>query len=308
MVTSPDPRPGFEAAREDNVDVNTGDWLLESAALIRRVMKNQAVEAVVPLGDGCDHWAFEVNGSLIARVRKHTDDRTAGAVEKEVALLDVLSRVSPIRIPEVVAAEPHAGVIVFRRIPGRSLHERPLPDPLAIAEPLAAFVASLHALPAAAVEHLLDRDEYPISTCLADAAAQIERVATHLTAAQQRRIERFLSSPAPPESVHRTVCHNDLGAEHVLVSEDGSVLTGIIDWSDAAIADPARDLGLLLRDLGFAVADVIARGMDEATVLTRALFYARCALLEDLAYGIGASRPTYVAHSLARFAETFSGP
>ena len=288
--------------------MGTIDRLLDSAALIRRVVRSPAVEAVVPVRDGCDHWAFEVNGDLIARVRKHTDDRTAGAIEKEVALLDILSGVSPIRIPEVVAAEPQAGVIVFRRIPGRSLHERPLHDPLAIAEPLAGFVASLHALPTAAVEHLLDRDEYPFSAYLADAAAQMERVASHLTGAQRSRLERFLSSPAPPESAHRTACHNDLGAEHVLASEDGSGLTGIIDWSDAAIADPARDLGLLLRDLGFAVANVIVRRMDEATLVTRALFYARCALLEDLAYGIEASRPAYAAHSLARFAETFSGP
>jgi aminoglycoside phosphotransferase (APT) family kinase protein len=32
--------------------------------------------------------------------------------------------------------------------------------------------------------------------------------------------------------------------------------TGIIDWSDAALADPAYDFGLLCRDLGAAALDL----------------------------------------------------
>ena len=278
----------------------------EIVAVIRRALKAPEV-AVVPLGDGGDHWAYQVDGPFIARVRKHQDDRTAAAIEREAALLGILRRIAPIPVPEVVAMEPQAGVIVLRRLPGRSLHERTVPDPMVFAAPLAAFVASIHALPAASVEHLLDRDDYPLSACLTEAVAQMKRVAAHLTSAQRSRVEAFLSSPSPPESARRTVCHNDLGAEHVLASEDGSVLTGIIDWSDAAIADPARDLGLLLRDFGIGVAEAVLRSMhDDGTTLTRAVFHARCALLEDLAYGIQASRPEYCAHALARFGETFS--
>ena len=93
----------------------------------------------------------------------------------------------------------------------------------------------------------------------------------------------------------------------MFASEDGLTLTGIIDWSDAAIADPARDLGLLLRDLGVGVAEGILRRMGgDVTTLTRAVFYSRCGLVEDLAYGLQASRPQYVAHALARFDEMFS--
>ena len=117
----------------------------------------------------------------------------------------------------------------------------------------------------------------------------------------------FLASPARPESERRTFYHNDLGAEHILASRDSSELTGVIDWSDAAIADPARDIGRLLRDFGFGVAETVLRrtGGDER-MLARAAFYARCALLEDLAYGSETSRPQYVSHALGRFAETFS--
>jgi hypothetical protein len=38
--------------------------------------------------------------------------------------------------------------------------------------------------------------------------------------------------------------------EHVLVDVEANAVTGIIDWTDAAIADPARDLALIYRDFG----------------------------------------------------------
>jgi aminoglycoside phosphotransferase (APT) family kinase protein len=65
--------------------------------------------------------------------------------------------------------------------------------------------------------------------------------------------------------------------------------TGIIDWSDAALADPAYDFGLLCRDLGAAALDLAlnAYQADDTTALRRRpVFYARCTLVEDLAYGI----------------------
>lgn len=280
---------------------------LAMAALIRDLLKVQDIDPVLPISDGSDHWAFDVNRTFIARVRKDIDEHTAAAIKREAALLEMLSRISPIPVPEVVAADPHAGLLVFRRLPGTSLFDRPPSDPLAFAEPLAEFVASVHGVTPAVVEGLAERDGYPLHAYLQEALDQTKRVAAYLTTDQRRRVELFLASSAPPESARWTLCHNDLGAEHVLATEDRSELTGIIDWSDAAIADPARDLGVLLRDFGFGVAEAVLRrtGDDERTLI-RAVFYARCALLEDLAYGIDTSRPQYVAHALSRFAETFS--
>jgi len=46
--------------------------------------------------------------------------------------------------------------------------------------------------------------------------------------------------------------HNDLGIEHVLGTPATAAVTGVIDWGDAALIDPACDFGLLYRDLGAA--------------------------------------------------------
>ena len=43
-----------------------------------------------------------------------------------------------------------------------------------------------------------------------------------------------------------TLVHDDLGAEHILVDAARSSLTGIIDWGDMALHDPAWDfIGLV---------------------------------------------------------------
>ena len=87
----------------------------------------------------------------------------------------------------------------------------------------------------------------------------------------------------------------------MLVDAATGAVTGVVDWSDAAIADPAYDFGLLLRDLGPEALDaaVGGYGFDPAGLRERAAFYARCAVLEDLAYGLESGRDAYVDKSLA---------
>jgi hypothetical protein len=68
------------------------------------------------------------------------------------------------------------------------------------------------------------------------------------------------------------------------------------------MVDPAYDVGLLYRDLGPAALDALLRsgvGANDAGTRERAVFYARCSVLEDLAYGRETGRPEYVDKSLA---------
>ena len=59
---------------------------------------------------------------------------------------------------------------------------------------------------------------------------------------------RVLHADPPPTSTERVLAHADLGAEHLLAA-DGR-LTGVIDWSDAAVTDPALDFARPYRDFG----------------------------------------------------------
>lgn len=80
---------------------------------------------------------------------------------------------------------------------------------------------------------------------------------------------------------------------------DGAgAVTGVIDWGDAAVADPAGDLGRIHRDLGPAALDAALAALapaDPAATRARAVFRARCGAVEDLAYGLDEDRQPYVA-------------
>jgi aminoglycoside phosphotransferase (APT) family kinase protein len=128
-------------------------------------------------------------------------------------------------------------------------------------------------------------------------------------ASDRRLVEDFPGRTPPAEPRAAVLCHNDLGAEHVLVDVGASAVTGVIDWADAAIADPARDLAPIYRDLGPAVFGSTLDhdgGHFGAADRGRAAFYARCKLLEDVAYGLSTSRARrYADAGLSHLARTF---
>jgi aminoglycoside phosphotransferase (APT) family kinase protein len=107
------------------------------------------------------------------------------------------------------------------------------------------------------------------------------------------------------------LCHFDLGAEHVLTDAPGARVTGVIDWTDATPADPAYDLGLILRDLGAETFDaaLVASGFaGDPGIRERAFFCARCAALEDAAFGCAPGREALLEASLGALRGLFPGP
>ena len=53
--------------------------------------------------------------------------------------------------------------------------------------------------------------------------------------------------------------HNDLSPDHVIVDSKTGKLAGIIDWSDAALGDPARDFVFLVTWRGWGFAEEVLR-------------------------------------------------
>jgi aminoglycoside phosphotransferase (APT) family kinase protein len=281
--------------------------LAEARPLVAAVLGRPPASLAV-LGKGTDHLAVEVDGSLVARLP--LAGVASGAVAYEVRVLDLVARLSPVPVPEVVAADPERGVLVTRKLPGLSLLGRRPADPARIAEQLAGLLAGLRGPDRAALGWVAI-DDHPLAGFRAEAAASRPGVAARLTADQRRRVERFLASPLPPAPDRLVLGHNDLGAEHLLTDPGGTHVTGVIDWSDTALADPARDLGRILRDLGPAVATSIRQALGVAhddALARRAAFHARCALLEDLAHADVSGDARYATAALASFDATFADP
>lgn len=267
--------------------------------------------AIVRLGAGHENVAFDVGGTLIVRVRRSVDGADGAlAIEHEAALLDAVGRIATLPVPAIVFGDRDAGILAYRKLPGRALLGRRVRSARRLAAELGRFLSGLHRMPTTALAALVPRDDDPLADWRAGAVAEYAEVGPMLAADARRAIERFLAAPAPPDPdpERAVLCHNDLGAEHILADASTGAVTGIIDWSDAAIADPLHDLGRLYRDFGPAfVRELLAHydGRGDRTDWDRIRFYARCALIEDLAFGRRWGARAYLDAALANLARTF---
>ena len=229
---------------------------------------------IVELGHGLDNVAYAV-GNLVLRVGD------GGRVGREARLLEVIAAHVSIPIPVPRFADADAGVLGYERLPGRPLLGRS--PPAGTAQRLGRFLRDLHAVDPATVADLVPSEEADPRAWLDDLEGPDELI-------------RMLHATCPPRSPHRVVAHADLGAEHVL--ELDGTLTGVIDWSDAAVTDPALDFARLYRDFGPAFLDQLLRVYGPLPgAMPRVEFFACCAALEDLAYGQATGRREYVTNA-----------
>ena len=267
------------------------------------------------LGEGWDNIAYETRGEVILRFSKEPDPLVRAArVEREAQLLRVVACLSPLPVPEPLFIRADQGCLAYRKLPGLPLVDVPLAERLAhtasISRALGAFLGALHAVPVDHLRHLVDTDDQPLAGWRTDAAELYRKTLNSVPAAHQASIQAFFDRAPPEESETLVFSHNDLGIEHVLVDPATWTVTGIIDWGDAAIVDPAYDFGLIYRDLGPTALEAALSAYPGDPKLTpglreRAIFYARCSVFEDLAYGLETGRQRYLNNSLAALAWLF---
>ncbi|NLP82504.1 aminoglycoside phosphotransferase family protein [Microbacterium sp. CFH 90308] len=256
--------------------------------------------AVVTLARGGENTTFAV-ADCVVRINEDRD-----AVDREVALLRALAEATTLATPVPLVHDAALGLIAYRTLPGEPLLRRPQRRSTGLVEALTQVLAALRELP---VAQQLPRDDNPNDAWHADAVENFRAAQSRFEPRQAAAVASFLSDPPPSDRGLVVPQHNDLGAEHLLADPEGA-LTGIIDWTDAACADPARDLGLLYRDLGSDVAFAIAAGLggpltdDERA---RIRFHARCKWLEDFRYAVDEpeTRAAYLANCLWTFDHTF---
>ncbi len=229
-------------------------------AHLRRVLGEPSLglaEAPAPLGGGFDTeiHAFRLQGAppawagaLVLRVlRAHHDP---GRVLREEATQNALADLG-YPAPRVLLAtrDPTplgAAFLVMERRPGRPLVERPLGmggvlleaqlrlhsfDPTSFARALGE---------AATFDGYLDALERRLS------AAGLAGLAPLLT-----WLGRRPRPEAPP-----VICHGDLHPQNVLVDADG--VSGVVDWPNAILADPAFDVASTRLILRFVPAELVS--------------------------------------------------
>lgn len=295
-------------------------------ARIRAVLSEHAPGyeplTVAVLDSDVDHLVTELDSNLVIRLPLR-----AGVIPEvglkptvEAALLRALGGVLDIPLPVPVFQDDASGLLGYRKPSGVPLLHHPLPESnllVRLGRRLGGILADLHGADASDLRVDLPIDPGPASYLRSAAAAWVSVTADRHCSDRLPRaaIVDFVASPAPAHPPHPALCHLDLGTRNILldVRADGppaGELSGILNWTGAAIGDPARDFGLLLRDLGESALDSALDGYrragavtdDDPDLLSRIVFHARCGLLEDLSSGLRTGRTGDLKRSLARLA------
>jgi len=227
-------------------------------------------------------WDFKVlilDGEWVVRWPRHK--LAVEEIEKEVELLPALAPLLPVEVPrfEYVSREPW--LVAYRLIPGEPLVDE---DP----DGVRAFLDALHAIDVDTVP--APRDDW-LAT-YREQGDEFRRVVLPLLD-QDERVggEAMLRELETLTEFDPALTHSDLGPTHLLVHQGR--LTGVIDWGDARVGDPAIDYAWLLNSpfSDWEVDDELRR---------RARIYHRLEPWFEVHYGVFTGRPEPVRSGLAR--------
>jgi aminoglycoside 2''-phosphotransferase len=172
---------------------------------------------------------------------------------------------------ETIAAQP---------VRGRSARSR-------LARDLGRFLSTLHGVPVEEARRAGVRDQ---DLWTDEYAPLVERALPLLPPATrawlERRCDDFVRGGGSRDAP-RVLVHGDIWGQNLLVDESGA-LSGVIDFGDARIGDPALDFAGVLNDFPWPFLERVwshYRGAVDADAARRTRFYSDVAPLYRVVYG-----------------------
>ncbi|GAA2346302.1 Mph(A) family macrolide 2'-phosphotransferase [Saccharopolyspora halophila] len=240
-------------------------------------------------------WDFRVGHAVdaagvrwVLRVPRRTE--VAEQLEVERRLLAYLRTRLRVRLPEWEICSPE--LVAYRRLPGRPLapeHPETLEyqwwteAPAEFFKVLGEVIAELHRIPA--------EDVAALGIAASDGLRQelgveLRRAETELEvpAARSRLWRAWLDDDRHWPGEHCFV-HADLHPGHTLVDESGRLL-GVLDWTDAAIDDPAVDFVAVHNAFGEAGLERLLAAYRAAGGLPRPRLREHIELLSGFRFGV----------------------
>ena len=242
------------------------------------------------LDEGWDFRVFEVDGTWVFRFPKH--DKGVTKLRMELQLLSTLGEWVSLPVPTYEhigesskgSSRPFAG---YRKIPGIPGDLSEMVDLPTIARQLGSFLGKLHAFPVDRATKAGVREETSTATHRRDKSIEESDRITDLPV-DADRLRHYLERNAPPplDGVPKLV-HNDLWAEHILIDPRSGEVSGIIDWGDAVIGDPAVDFAGLYTWRETLLEAVLEHysGAHIPDAISRARYLATCLAVHNISLG-----------------------
>ncbi|MBM3934870.1 MAG: hypothetical protein FJ319_11325 [SAR202 cluster bacterium] len=296
------------------------DAALASSAL-RENFADLPVRSVALLGQGWDFDAYLVNDSMVFRFPRRRESESK--LLFEIEFLEQFAPLSPVHVP-VYSLEGAPGqtfpytFACYSIVQGRSGMESTLPASSIAAEGqrMGSFLSLLHGQSidralALGVETLGEADTP--EGVRAASIDDLEWLKGVMPAALFDRVSAYFEDvtnmPEDYTGPSRLV-HRDLGAEHIILSEDHRRIAGVIDWSDVSIGDPAIDFAALWAWLGDAIVEAALETYDlpvDAGLAGRVRYIGTHMAVANLSYGFHAGRAEYMSAGLAWLGRIFEG-
>jgi isopentenyldiphosphate isomerase len=255
-------------------------FMPDSVALFGPWLHERAAERAAPR-EGWDSHAVVMEGRWLDRVPRFAD--AEAPLRTETRLMPRLAPLLPLAVPVPILLDESPLRVRHVLVPGETVHEV---DGLAAEDGrrLGAFLRVLHDLP---VNIYVETGVPDGVAARAELLATLERMLHRVTPLLPEHLQepgrellRRVALPTPG-----TLIHGDLAGHHLLVEDDA--VTGVIDWSDARVGDPALDLGWALYGTPdpFAEALAAAYGVTDDELL-RALDWYRLVPWYDVLWGL----------------------
>lgn len=208
-------------------------------------------EAPTPVSGGFDTriFAFRLagappacSGPLILRLLAPHHDPVRAVRERVIqnALADLDYPAPRARWVSADASLLGGAFIVMERLRGRPLLEERFFN---LSTVLVDVQARLHDLDAEVLLRALEREGPPLSREVITFDAYLGQMEARIADGGLEGLQRAMSwlrERRPPEPGRRAICHGDFHPQNIL--SEGGVVTGVLDWPNALVADPAYDV------------------------------------------------------------------
>jgi len=271
-------------------------FMPDSVALFASWLHERAAERGEP-DQGWDSHAWVVEDRWLDRIPRFPDAESQ--LRTETRLMPRLAPLLPLPTPVPVVLDESPLRVRHVLVPGA-----PLQGPASLTADqgrrLGEFLRVLHDMP---VNIYVETGVPDGVAARAELLATLERMLHRITPMLPERLQepgrallRRVALPAPG-----TLIHGDLAERHVLTHD--VAISGVIDWSDARVGDPALDLGWALYGTPdpFAEAVATAYGVTDDE-LVRALDWYRLVPWYDVLWGLGPGGQEFVADGLREIA------